>query len=243
MIHDFGKYLLFIAALFKNRLPFKIYYQQTIIEAMRIGIHSVGLIAFIALFMGAVTAIQTAYNLQGPLFQNFLLGLIVRDMTILELAPTITSLVFAGKVGSSMAGEIGTMRITEQIDALEIMGINAKSYLVLPKICATIWMYPLLVILSAFLSIYGGLLISSFLNLVPKQDFIVGLRMHFSLYNIFFALAKSCAFAFLIASIATYRGFYTFGGALAVGKASTQAVTHSCMAILITDYLLAQLLL
>ena len=242
-MYDLGKYLLFISSLFKNRLPFKIYLKQTLQECINIGINSIWLVTITAIFMGAVTAVQTAYNLQGPLFQKFLLGLIVRDMTILELAPTITSLVFAGKIGSSIAGELGTMRITEQIDALEIMGINAGSYLVLPKICATLWMYPLLVILSAFLSIAGGLVISDFLNLVPKNDFIIGLRMNFSLYNIFFALAKSFAFAFLISSLAAYRGFYTFGGALEVGKSSTKAVTHSCIAILITDYFLAQLFL
>ena len=240
---DLGKYFLFIASLFKNRLPFKLYLKQTLIECINIGINSIFLVVIISIFMGAVTAVQTAYNLQGPLFQNFLLGLIIRDMTILELAPTITSLVFAGKVGSRIAGELGTMRITEQIDALETMGINAGSYLILPKICATLWMYPLLVILAGFLSIYGGLLISDFLNIVPHNDFLVGLRINFNLYNIFFSLAKSFTFAFLISSIASYRGFYTFGGALEVGKASTKAVTHSCIAILITDYFLAQLFL
>ncbi len=240
---DLRKYLLFITNLFKNRLPLKIYLQQTYYECINIGIQSIWLVAIIAIFMGAVTTVQTAYNLQGPLFQNFLLGLILRDMTILELAPTIIGLVFAGKIGSSIAGEIGTMRITEQIDALETMGINAKSYLVLPKIFAALWMYPLLVILAGFLSIYSGLLISDFLSLVPKHDFIVGLRINFNLYNIFFALIKSFTFAFFITTIAAYRGFCTFGGALAVGKASTKAVTQSCIAILISDYILAQLLL
>ncbi len=193
--------------------------------------------------MGAVTTIQTAYNLISPLIPDYVISLVVRDMTILELAPTIMAIVFAGKVGSNIAGELGTMRITEQIDALEVMGINSTSYLVLPKIIAALFMYPMLVVLAGFLSIYGGYLAGTLTGVITGTEFIYGIRYDFVEYNIIFALTKSFVFAFLVASISAYKGFYTEGGALEVGVASTSAVTNSCIAILLADYLLAQLLL
>jgi len=193
--------------------------------------------------MGAVTTIETAYNLISPLIPDYVISLVVRDMTILELAPTIMAIVFAGKVGSNIAGELGTMRITEQIDALEVMGINSTSYLVLPKIIAALFMYPMLVVLAGFLSIYGGYLAGTLTGVITGTEFIYGIRYDFVEYNIIFALTKSFVFAFLVASISAYKGFYTEGGALEVGVASTSAVTNSCIAILLADYLLAQLLL
>jgi phospholipid/cholesterol/gamma-HCH transport system permease protein len=161
----------------------------------------------------------------------------------LELAPTIMAIVYAGKVGSNIAGELGTMRITEQIDALEVMGINATSYLVLPKVIASMLMYPMLVILSAFLSIYGGYLTSIATGMISGYDYVYGIRYEFVEFNIFFAMIKAFVFAFLVASISAYKGFFTTGGALEVGRSSTAAVTNSCIAILLADYLLAQLLL
>ena len=172
-----------------------------------------------------------------------MIGYAVREMTILESAPTVTALVFAGRVGSSMAGQLGSMRITEQIDALEIMGINTSSYLVLPKILASIFTYPLLVIISAFLAIYSGLLTAKFVVCISSEDYIYGLRYGFDPYSVYFALYKSLVYAFLIASVASYRGFYISGGALELGKATTRAVTESCIAILLADYVLTQMLL
>jgi len=163
-------------------------------------------------------------------------------MTVFELAPTITSIVLAGKVGSNIAGELGTMRITEQVDALEVMGINAASYLVLPKIIASMLMFPMLVVLAGFLSLYGGYLIGTLTNIVSGEDFVYGLRFDFKQYNIFIALVKSLVFAFLVSSISAYKGFYTRGGALEVGQSSTSAVTNSCIAILLADYLVVELL-
>jgi phospholipid/cholesterol/gamma-HCH transport system permease protein len=164
-------------------------------------------------------------------------------MVILELAPSIMAVVFAGKVGSNIAGELGTMRITEQIDALEVMGINASSYLVLPKIIATLIMYPLLVILSAFLAIYGGYWAGVLSGVITATDYIYGIQYELIQFTVAFALIKAFVFAFLISSISAYKGFYTQGGALEVGKASTSAVTNSVIAVLAADYLLAQLLL
>jgi phospholipid/cholesterol/gamma-HCH transport system permease protein len=146
-------------------------------------------------------------------------------------------------VGSNIAGELGTMRITEQIDALEVMGVNSISYLALPKILASLFMYPMLVILAAFLSIFGGYLAGTLTNIITPEDYIYGIRADFQEWNVTFALIKAVVFAFLVAAISSYKGYYTQGGALEVGQASTSAVTNSCIAILVADYLLAQLLL
>jgi phospholipid/cholesterol/gamma-HCH transport system permease protein len=167
----------------------------------------------------------------------------VREMTILELAPTITSIVLAGKVGSNIAGGLGTMRITEQVDALEVMGINSASYLVLPKVIAAIFMFPLLVIVAMTLSILGGYLAGTMSGALTAQEYITGIRDVFVPYNITFALIKSVVFAFLISSISAFQGYNTKGGALEVGAASTNAVTNSIIAVLIADFVCAQVLL
>lgn len=238
-----GKYFIFMGSLFTNRESFGTYVRLVFDESMQIGIKSITIVAIVSTFIGAVTAVQTAYNLVSPLIADYVIGLIVRDMTLLELAPTITAIVFAGKVGSNIAGGLGTMRITEQIDALEVMGINPASYLVLPKVVASMIMYPLLVILAAFLSIYGGFLAGTLSGVITGEEYIYGIRADFNQFTITFMMIKSVVFAFLVASISSYKGFYTKGGALEVGIASTSAVTNSCIAILLADYLLAQLLL
>jgi len=238
-----GKYFIFIGSLFVNRESFKTYVRLVIDEAILIGINSIFLVSIVSFFIGAVTTLQTAYNLVSPLIADYVISLVVRDMTLLELAPTITAIVFAGKVGSSIAGNLGTMRITEQIDALEVMGINSASYLVLPKILGTLIMFPLLVILSAFLSIYGGYIASLTSGVVSGTDYIYGIRIEFNEFMVTFALIKAVVFAVLISSISAFKGYYTQGGALEVGQASTSAVTNSVIAVLCADYLLAQLLL
>ena len=238
-----GQYFIFIGSLFVNRESFRTYARLVVDEAILIGINSIFLVSIVSFFIGAVTTLQTAYNLVSPLIADYVISLVVRDMTLLELAPTITAIVFAGKVGSSIAGNLGTMRITEQIDALEVMGINSASYLVLPKILGTLIMYPLLVILSAFLSIYGGYIASLTSGVVTGTDYIYGIRIEFNEFMVTFALIKAVVFAVLISSISAFKGYYTQGGALEVGQASTSAVTNSVIAILCADYLLAQLLL
>jgi phospholipid/cholesterol/gamma-HCH transport system permease protein len=242
-MRSLGRYFIFLGHLFVNRETFKTYVRLILDESILIGVNSILIVVIVSTFIGAVTAVQTAWNLVSPLIATYVIGVIVRDMTILELAPTITAIVFAGKVGSNIAGGLGTMRITEQIDALEVMGINATSYLVLPKIIAAMLMYPLLVILACFLSIYGGYLAGTLTNVITPEEYIYGIRSDFNDYTIAFMLIKSLVFAFLVASISSYKGFFTKGGALEVGKASTSAVTNSCIAILLADYLLAQLLL
>lgn len=238
-----GKYFIFLGLLFVKREKFSTYVKLILDECVLIGIDSIVIVTIISTFIGAVTCIQTAYNLVSPLIPDYIIALIVRDMTLLELAPTITGLVFAGKVGSSIAGGLGTMRITEQVDALEVMGINSASFLALPKILASMITYPMLVVLAGFLSIMGGYVAGTVTGVITPEDYVYGIRADFLEYNVLFALIKSVVFAFLIASISSYKGYYTVGGALEVGKASTSAVTNSCIALLAADYLLAQLLL
>jgi phospholipid/cholesterol/gamma-HCH transport system permease protein len=243
MLQSFGKYLLFMQSLFTRKESAKILFGRTMDEAILIGINSIMIVAIVSTFIGAVTCVQVAYNLNNVFIPRSTIGFMVREMTILELAPTITSIVLAGKVGSSIAGGLGTMQITEQVDALEVMGINSASYLVLPKVIAAILVFPMLVILAMFLSILGGYLAGTLSGELTAQEYVSGIRDQFIPYNIVFALIKSVVFAFLISSISSYRGYYTAGGALEVGAASTAAVTNSVIAILIGDFVLAYLLL
>lgn len=242
-MRTFGKFLIFIYTLFINRERFVVYLRLIIDECMLIGINSVFIVVIVATFIGAVSTVQTAYNLISPLIPTYVIGQVVRDMTVLELAPTITCVVLAGKVGSNIAGGLGTMRITEQIDALEVMGINSASYLVLPKIVAAIITIPMLVVLAGFLSIVGGFLAGTLTGIMTEVEYIKGIRTDFNQFSVTFALIKAFVFSFLIASISAFKGFYTKGGALEVGQSSTQAVTSSTIAVLLADYLLAQLIL
>jgi phospholipid/cholesterol/gamma-HCH transport system permease protein len=242
-MRNVGIFFIFLGNLIRRREKFFTYVQLTLDECIKVGYNSLFIVAIVSVFMGAVTTIQTAFNLVSPFIPDYVIALVVRDMTVLELAPTVLAIVYAGKVGSNIAGELGTMRITEQIDALEVMGINSTSYLVLPKIVASMMMYPMLVIISAFLSLYGGYTAGVLTGVISGTDYIVGIRAEFIEFNVAFALIKAFAFGFLVAAISAFKGYYTTGGALEVGKSSTAAVTSSCIAILLADYLLAQLLL
>lgn len=242
-MRTFGNFLIFIGSLFSRGESFRILFNRTIDEAILIGINSIFIVAIVSTFIGAVTCVQIAYNLTNALIPRSTIGFMVREMTILELAPTITSIVLAGKVGSNIAGGLGTMKITDQVDALEVMGINSASYLVLPKIIASLIMFPLLVILAMTLSIAGGYIAGTLAGALTAQEYIEGIRDEFVPYNIVFSLIKSVVFAFLIAAISSYEGYYTKGGALEVGASSTNAVTKSIIAVLIADFVLAQLLL
>ena len=239
----FGKYMIFLSSLFVRRETFATYYKLTLDECVQIGVNSALLFILVSTFIGAVTTVQTAYNMVSPLIPRFVISQVVREMTVLELAPTIMAIIYAGKIGSSMAGGLGTMRITEQIDALEVMGINSSSYLVLPKIIASILMYPLLVILSGICAIIGGYIIGNFIQIITPTEYVSGLRFGFNDFEIIIALTKSLVFAFLIASISSFKGYFTKGGALEVGIASTEAVTSSVIAILLADYFIVNLML
>lgn len=237
-----GRYLIFLGKLFTRRETFKVYWNRFLDECLNIGISSIFIVAIVAVFIGAVTCVQTRANLVSPLVPVYIVSNIVRDMTLLELSSTFMCVVLAGKVGSNIAGELGTMKITEQIDALEVMGINSASYLVLPKLLASVFTFPMLAILSGFLGILGGYLAGTLTGIITPEDYIYGIRYSFIPFNVFIAIIKAFVFGFLISTISAFKGYYTSGGALEVGQASTAAVTNSCIAVLIADYLLAELL-
>lgn len=241
--YHLGRYIKLIGSAFSKPENNKMYVRSTIEEMNKQGVNSIGIVFVISIFMGAVTTVQTAYQLVSALIQNEVIGMVVVDSTILELAPTITSLVLAGRIGSSIATEIGTMRVSEQIDALEVMGINSKSYLILPKIIACVIMVPALIVLAMGISITGGVLAGDLSGIVSAQEFISGARSTFRTYTLVFALTKAFTYAFLIATISAYQGYFTRGGALEVGQASTKAIVFTSVAILVFDFLLAQLFL
>ena len=243
MIREIGRYFLFLGHLFINRESFKTYYRLTLDECVTIGIGSILLVALVSTFMGAVTTVQTAFNMVSPFIPKYVISQVVREMTVLELAPTIIAIIYAGKVGTGMAGGLGTMRITEQIDALEVMGINSISYLVLPKIIASMLMYPLLVVIAGVCALLGGHAVGTIASIISSNDYVYGIRYGFNEFTITFALIKSVVFAFLVASISSFKGYYTKGGALDVGKSSTQAVVSSSVAILIANFFLTQMFL
>ncbi len=242
MLETLGKFFIFLRELFTRRETGKVYWKRFVDECAIIGFDSLVIISIVALFIGAVTCVQTYTNLVSPIIPKYVVSNIVRDMTLLELSSTFMCVVLAGKVGSNIAGELGTMRITEQIDALEVMGINSASYLVLPKVMAAVVTFPLLAIFSGFLGIMGGYLAGTLSGILTPEQYIYGLRFSFTPFNLIIPIIKAIVFGFLIATISAYKGFYTRGGAFEVGRASTAAVTNSCIAILIADYLLAELL-
>lgn len=208
-----------------------------------IGIGSLGIVAIISFFIGAVSAVQTAYQLVSPLIPKSSIAQIVRDTVILEFAPTLVCIVLAGVIGSKIASELGNMRVSEQIDALEIMGINTKAYLVLPKVVAAMLVIPMLVVIATGLGILGGRIAGVGSGILSADEFDKGLMQKFVPYNVFFALVKAYTFSFIISSIPAYFGFYVEGGALEIGRSSTRSVVVSCILILIADYLLSAILL
>lgn len=244
LLFHLGRYSRLLAKVFAKPEKKRIYFRQFLIELDRLGLSSVGIVFIISIFMGAVITIQTGLNLENPFIPLYLIGYGTRDSMILEFSSTIVSLILAGKVGSNIASEIGTMRVTEQIDALEIMGVNSASYLILPKILAAVFINPFLVILSIFIGIWGGWLGGCVLtNVLTTDAYIVGLRYAFVPFYITYSLFKTVVFAFIITSVSAYMGYFTEGGALEVGRSSTQAVVYSSVLILMFNLILTQLLL
>lgn len=238
-----GRYLLMLKQMFTKPENVKMYWKEFMAQCNDIGIGSLPIVIIISVFLGAVTTVQTAYQLVSPIIPKSSIALIVRDSVILELAPTVLSIVLAGVAGSKIASELGNMRTSEQIDALEIMGINTRAYLVFTKIAAALLVVPLLVGLSAILAIWGGRLAGDMSGAVTSSVFDIGLHQNFKPYNVFFSLSKAYTFAFIITSIPAYYGYHVKGGALEIGRASTTAVIVSCILILFADYILAALLL
>lgn len=239
----FGEFLLMIKGMFTKPENWRMYWKELMHQSVELGIGSLGIVAIISVFIGAVSTVQTAYQLVSPIIPRSVIAQIVRDTVILEFAPTITCIVLAGVVGSKISSELGNMRVSEQIDALEIMGINTKAYLIFPKIAAALITVPLLVIIAMTLGIWGGRFVGELTGILPHEIFDRGLNENFMPYNVTFALTKAYTFAFIITAIPAYFGYNVKGGALEIGRASTTAVVTSCIIILLADYVLAAVLL
>ncbi len=241
--YEFGKYWLLMSRAFSKPENFRIFRKMLIREIDNIGIGSLGLISVISIFMGAVIAIQMAENIDTPLIPNYTIGFATRQSAILEFSTTVVALILSGKVGSNMASELGTMRISEQIDALKIMGINPASHLILPKILGFMIIAPFIVIISMFLCVIGGYIVGSFTGLLSPKDYISGVQLDFKPFHIVYSLIKTVVFGYIISSVSCFYGYYTSGGALEVGISSTKAVVYSIFAVLTLNLMITGLLL
>ena len=236
-----GRYFMLMGKVFSRPEKAAIYRRRIIFEMESLGVNSIGLTAIISVFIGAVITLQMCINLDSPFIPRSLVGYATRETMILEFSSAVVALILAGKVGSSIASEIGTMRITEQIDALEIMGVNSASYLILPKIIATVIFFPLLAILSIVVGLIGGYAITLVTGIIIPDTYITGIKMDFRLFSIVYALIKMIVYAFVITSISGFYGYYAKGNSLEVGRASTKAVVVSSVVILMMDLIITQI--
>ncbi|MDE6418056.1 MAG: ABC transporter permease [Duncaniella sp.] len=239
----FGQYCVFMSRVFNIPDRWRTFGSRMVAEITKLGIDSIPLVLVISVFIGAVCTIQMQLNITSPLIPSYSTGMATREIILLEFSNSILCLILAGKVGSNIASEIGTMRVTEQIDALDIMGINSANFLVLPKIIAFLLFIPVLVILSIFMALMGGVFISITTGIIPLNLFIYGIQTMFVEWYVWYGLIKSLFFSFIITSVASYYGYYVKGGSLEVGKASTNAVVASSILILLVDVILTKLLL
>lgn len=242
-LSQFGKYCNFIRRAFSIPEKWSVFGRRTFQEISKLGVDSIPLVIIISVFIGAVCTIQMKLNTSNPLMPAYSVGLATRDIVLLEFSNSILCLILAGKVGSNIASEIGTMRVTEQIDALEIMGVNSVSYLVLPKIVAFVGFMPVLSVFCIGTSLLGGYFVALFTDMISVTRYVYGIQAFFNEWYIWYGLIKSLVFAYIIASVASFFGYFVKGGALQVGKASTNAVVSSSILILLFDVLLTKLLL
>ena len=240
---SFGRYWLFKKRVFSVPDRWRVFFSRTIVEITKLGVDSIPLVMIISVFIGAVCCIQMELNTSSPLLPAYSVGLATRDIVLLEFSNSILCLILAGKVGSNIASEIGTMRVTEQIDALDIMGVNSANYLVLPKVVGFVLFMPVLVALCIATALFGGFLVAVVTDLIPVNRYIYGIQAMFIEWYVWYGIIKSIVFAYIIASVSAYCGFYVKGGALEVGKASTNAVVSSSILILLMDVVLTKLLL
>ncbi|ADQ80012.1 protein of unknown function DUF140 [Paludibacter propionicigenes WB4] len=243
LLNNTGKYVLLMKRVFAKPDRWKMFFRQFPKELEKLGLQSLPIVAIISIFIGFIMTMQTKLNTANPLLPVYTTGLVTRDTLLLEFSSTILCLILAGKVGSNIASEIGTMRITEQIDALEIMGVNSANYLILPKIAAFIIMMPFLVVFSMALGIFGGYFVGVLTSIMTTGDYLTGIQYAFVPFYVFYSLIKSMIFAFIISSVAAYYGYYAYGGALDVGKASTNAVVNGSVLILFFNILITKIML
>ncbi|MGB8193844.1 MAG: ABC transporter permease [Chitinophagaceae bacterium] len=240
---EFGRYLLMLKRMLAKPENIKVYWKELMHQCSEIGIGSLAIVSIISFFIGAVSAVQTAYQLVSPLLPKYVISQIVREGMLLEFAPTLVCVVLSGVIGSKIASELGNMRVSEQIDALEIMGINTKTYLVLPKILAALITIPFLIVISAGLGIWGGRFVGNLAGIISPTVYDFGLMENFNPFSVQFMIIKAYIFSFLIASISSFYGYHVSGGALEIGRAGTKAVIVCCVSILLSDYVLTLLLL
>lgn len=238
-----GKYILLMKMVFSRPEKARIFWKQFFIDAERLVLDSIPIVAVISIFIGGVIVIQTAYNIENPFIPKMYVGYMARESLVLEFCSTMIALILAGKVGSNISSEIGSMRITEQIDAMEMMGINSSSYLILPKLAATSFFNPLLMLMSFMLGLVGGGLIVIITGVVTFSDYTTGLQYAFRGYYIFYSMVKMAIFSFIITSVSAFYGYYASGGSLGVGKSSTKAIVVSSVSILVANLIITQLML
>jgi phospholipid/cholesterol/gamma-HCH transport system permease protein len=243
LLAQIGTYFLLMKRAFSMPEKFSILYRQTMREIEKTGINSFPIVVVISLFVGAVITIQTNFNIENPFLPKYLVGVAVRDSLMLEFSSTMVALILAGKVGSSIASELGMMRITEQIDALEVMGVNSASYLILPKMIAAVAFFPILCLLSIMVGLFGGYISCVLADIIPPSEYIYGIQYSFYPYYIAYALTKTVVYAFIITSVSSYFGYYVKGGAVEVGKSSTRAVVQSSILILLANLILTRTIL
>ncbi|MCH5217052.1 MAG: ABC transporter permease [Muribaculaceae bacterium] len=242
-IRSFGRYCMFLAQVFRIPDRWKEFFKKLVFEISKLGVGSIPLVIIISLFIGAVICIQMTINIVSPLIPSYSTGLATREILLLEFSSTMMCLILAGKVGSNIASEIGTMRVTEQIDAIEIMGLNSANFIVLPKIIGFVLFVPILCVLSMFMGLLGGWFIAEFTTMITVENYVYGIQSFFNEWYVWYGIIKTLFFAFIITSVAAYYGYYVKGGALEVGQASTNSVVSSSILILLADVILTKLLL
>lgn len=242
-LRSFGRYCMFMAQVFRIPDRWKEFFKQLIFEINKLGVGSIPLVIIISLFIGAVICIQMTINIVSPLIPSYSTGLATREILLLEFSSTMMCLILAGKVGSNIASEIGTMRVTEQIDAIEIMGLNSANFIVLPKIIGFVLFVPVLCVLSMFMGLIGGWFVAEFTTMISVENYVYGIQSFFNEWYVWYGIIKTLFFAYIITSVAAYYGYYVRGGSLEVGQASTNAVVSSSILILLADVILTKLLL
>ena len=242
-VASFGRYWMFIAQVFRIPDKWKEFFKRLVFEINKLGVDSIPLVIIISLFIGAVITIQMTINIVSPLIPSYSTGLATREILLLEFSSTMMCLILAGKVGSNIASEIGTMRVTEQIDAIEIMGLNSANFIVLPKIIGFVLFVPVLCVLSMFMGLLGGWFVAEFTTMISVENYVYGIQSFFNEWYVWYGIIKTLFFAYIITSVAAYYGYYVKGGSLEVGQASTNAVVSSSILILLADVILTKLLL
>lgn len=234
---------MFLKMVFRRPEKWKIFWRQFVIEADKLILSSIVLVGVISLFIGGVLVIQTASNLENPIIDKMYIGYMVRESLILEFCSTMVALILAGKMGSNISSEIGSMRITEQIDAMDMMGVNSAGFLVLPKVTASTILSPLLMLLSLALGLIGGYLVVESTQIIPTASYITGIKAFYNGFYIFYSCFKISLFCFLISTIAAFKGYFASGGSLGVGRSSTQAIVATSIIILLSDLIVTELML